>query len=79
MTNQPGDHQPGTDWPHTAATAATDATAGTAGGTRAESFHARPAHADVPIPGEPEGSARVPSAEQAGKGVINLVHLYPAR
>ena len=73
MTNQPGDHQPGdhqprTDWPHTA---------GTASGTRAESFHARPAHADVPIPGEPEGSARVPTAEQAGKGVINLVHLYP--
>ena len=32
---------------------------------------------DVAIPGEPEGSARVPTAERAGKGVINLVHLYP--
>jgi lipid II isoglutaminyl synthase (glutamine-hydrolysing) len=42
-----------------------------------DTFHARPAHTDVPIPGEPEGSARVPSAENAGKGVINLVHLYP--
>lgn len=32
---------------------------------------------DVAIPGEPEGSARVPGPEHAGKGVINLVHLYP--
>ena len=40
-------------------------------------FHAHPAPVDVAIPGEPEGSARVPSADRAGKGVINLVHLYP--
>jgi CobQ-like glutamine amidotransferase family enzyme len=32
---------------------------------------------DVPIPGEPEGSARVPDEEGAGKGVIHVVHLYP--
>ena len=32
---------------------------------------------DVAIPGEPEGSAWVPGPEHAGKGVINLVHLYP--
>ena len=32
---------------------------------------------DVQIPGEPAGSARVPDADRAGKGVINLVHLYP--
>jgi hypothetical protein len=43
----------------------------------ADGFDARPAHTDVPIPGEPEGSARVPSAGDEGKGVINLVHLYP--
>jgi hypothetical protein len=43
----------------------------------ADGFDARPAPTDVPIPGEPEGSARVPSAGDEGKGVINLVHLYP--
>jgi len=32
---------------------------------------------DVPIPGEPEGSARVPDADREGKGVIHVVHLYP--
>src|SRR6476646_3119427 len=32
--------------------------------------------ADVMIPGEPEGSARVPDADRAGKGVIHVVHLY---
>lgn len=32
---------------------------------------------DVFIPGEPEGSATVPAADHAGKGVINVVHLYP--
>ena len=32
---------------------------------------------DVSIPGEPEGSARVPDAADAGKGVIHVVHLYP--
>jgi lipid II isoglutaminyl synthase (glutamine-hydrolysing) len=32
---------------------------------------------DVAIPGEPEGSARVPTADGAGKGVIHVVHLYP--
>ncbi len=32
---------------------------------------------DVPIPGEPAGSARVPDAEHEGKGVIHVVHLYP--
>ncbi|HEY3535434.1 MAG TPA: cobalamin biosynthesis protein CobB [Pedococcus sp.] len=33
--------------------------------------------ADVPIPGEPEGSARAPGAADKGKGVIHVVHLYP--
>jgi lipid II isoglutaminyl synthase (glutamine-hydrolysing) len=32
---------------------------------------------DVTIPGEPEGSARVPTADRAGKGTIHVVHLYP--
>ncbi len=32
---------------------------------------------DVFIPGEPEGSARVPDADREGKGVIHVVHLYP--
>src|SRR6476620_1577766 len=32
---------------------------------------------DVAIPGEPAGSARVPDADHAGKGVIHVVHLYP--
>lgn len=32
---------------------------------------------DVVIPGEPEGSARVPAADREGKGVIHVVHLYP--
>jgi CobQ-like glutamine amidotransferase family enzyme len=32
---------------------------------------------DVVIPGEPEGSARVPDADREGKGVIHVVHLYP--
>jgi CobQ-like glutamine amidotransferase family enzyme len=32
---------------------------------------------DVFIPGEPEGSARVPDADHEGKGVIHVVHLYP--
>jgi len=32
---------------------------------------------DVAIPGEPEGSALVPDADRAGKGVIHVVHLYP--
>ncbi len=32
---------------------------------------------DVPIPGEPEGSALVPSADREGKGAIHVVHLYP--
>jgi CobQ-like glutamine amidotransferase family enzyme len=31
----------------------------------------------VPIPGEPEGSARIPGADREGKGVIHVVHLYP--
>jgi CobQ-like glutamine amidotransferase family enzyme len=33
--------------------------------------------ADVVIPGEPSGSARVPDAEHHGKGVVHVVHLYP--
>jgi CobQ-like glutamine amidotransferase family enzyme len=33
--------------------------------------------ADVTVPGEPEGSARVPAADREGKGVIHVVHLYP--
>jgi lipid II isoglutaminyl synthase (glutamine-hydrolysing) len=36
-----------------------------------------PSSYDVFIPGEPEGSARVPTPESAGKGAINVVHLYP--
>lgn len=32
---------------------------------------------DVHIPGEPEGSARVPDPDREGKGVLHLVHLYP--
>jgi lipid II isoglutaminyl synthase (glutamine-hydrolysing) len=32
---------------------------------------------DVPIPGEPAGSALVPDADRAGKGAIHVVHLYP--
>ena len=32
---------------------------------------------DVSIPGEPEGSARVPDTDRVGKGVIHVVHLYP--
>ena len=32
---------------------------------------------DVPIPGEPEGSARVPDSDSEGRGVIHVVHLYP--
>ena len=38
---------------------------------------ARGIPADVPIPGEPEGSARVPDAGAEGKGAIHVVHLYP--
>ncbi|HET8767488.1 MAG TPA: cobalamin biosynthesis protein CobB [Pedococcus sp.] len=38
---------------------------------------AHPAPVDVPIPGEPAGSARVPDAGREGKGVIHVVHLYP--
>jgi CobQ-like glutamine amidotransferase family enzyme len=34
-------------------------------------------HTDVPIPGEPATSARVPDADHEGKGVIHVVHLYP--
>lgn len=33
--------------------------------------------ADVPIPGEPQGSARVPDEAHQGKGVVHVVHLYP--
>jgi len=33
--------------------------------------------ADVPVLGEPAGSARVPDGDHAGKGVIHVVHLYP--
>jgi CobQ-like glutamine amidotransferase family enzyme len=32
---------------------------------------------DVSIPGEPEGSSRVPDAAHVGKGAIHVVHLYP--
>jgi CobQ-like glutamine amidotransferase family enzyme len=32
---------------------------------------------DVPVLGEPRGSAVVPDPAHAGKGVIHLVHLYP--
>ena len=33
--------------------------------------------ADVPVLGEPAGSARMPDGDHAGKGVIHVVHLYP--
>lgn len=42
-----------------------------------EPLETAPTHHDVPIPGEPEGSARVPDASGEGKGVIHVVHLYP--